>query len=82
MPLGTPGNALTYNATMAHEAAAAWPPSVTIFTGTCSGASAVLKQTATSAAVWVYTGTLAGRVRLNSASSTPFCPTGSSPVWN
>jgi hypothetical protein len=81
-PLGTPGNPSTYTLSMANGAATAWPPSGTIFTGTCSGAGAVLKLTATSAAVWVYTGTLAGHVRLNSANNTAFCPNGSSPVWN
>ena len=77
-PLGAPGTASTYNATMANEASAAWQFTGTTFTGMCGtgpGASlAVIKQTATSCAVWVYTTTLAGYVHLNAANQNCFCP--------
>jgi hypothetical protein len=82
MPLGTPGNALTYNATMANEAAAAWPPAGTTTSAICTGASAIWKQTTTSSAVWIYTGALAGHVFLNVASNAGVCPTVSDPEWN
>ena len=38
-PLGAPGNASTYNATMASEASAAWSHTGTTLTGTCGGGS-------------------------------------------
>jgi GTPase involved in cell partitioning and DNA repair len=62
---GVPGNEATYSQSLAQNARAAWP-----FTGTdalcmCSGnAQCVYRQTATSCAVWMYTKTNAGHVRL------------------
>jgi hypothetical protein len=82
-PLGMPGNAATYTATMANEAAAAWPFSGTVGTGQCgtTGPQLVSKQTATSCAVWTYTKALAGHVKLNTMSKSCLCPTSADPVW-
>jgi hypothetical protein len=85
-PLGTPGQAATYTSTMANDAANAWPVSGTISTATCgSGPTAsqnVMKQTATSCAVWAYTKSMAGHVHLNTANNNCSCPTTSDPAWN
>lgn len=80
--LGTPGDQATYTATMAQEAAGAWPPGGTTSSITCGAGQAVVSMAASSAAVWVYSGTLAGRVHLNSGSSAAQCPIASDPSWN
>ena len=83
--LGTPGNQASYNVTMATEARAAWPFSGTDSAGTCGaggGAAAMSRQTASSCAVWAYTGSIAGYVHLNSATNQCFCPTTTDPTWN
>ena len=81
-PLGTPGNPATYSQTMANEAAAAWQvsPSMALVIN-CSGQPAVAKATPSQAAVWAYTGNIAGYVHLNN-SSTPVCPTTADGTWN
>jgi hypothetical protein len=84
-PLGVPGNASTYSLTLATEARAAWPFSGTDITGTCGAGGtaprAVFRQTATSCAVWAYSGAPAGRVHLNSADKNCYCPTSADPTW-
>jgi hypothetical protein len=76
-PLGTPGQQTTYNPTMATEARDAWmvSPATTDF-ATCNGATALVKATATEAAVWIYNGPAAGYGHLNSSNNTPTCPNG------
>ncbi|HUD72749.1 MAG TPA: hypothetical protein VMQ62_12380 [Dongiaceae bacterium] len=83
--LGTPGNQSTYTLAMATNARAAWTGTgsdfnISDYCGTAQ--SAVLRQTANSCAVWVYSGTLAGYVRLNSANGSCLCPSVASPTWN
>jgi hypothetical protein len=87
-PLGTPGNAGTYNVNMATLAATAWqqPGPEKSSSGQCgrggpTPSQAVTKQTATSCAVWAFTGALAGHVHLNQA-NTCVCPSPSDPAWN
>jgi len=84
-PLGTPGTASTYNATMANEAASAWTTSGAISSATCGSgptlAQVVIKQGTSSAAVWAYTGSSAGHVFLNSVNNTPTCPITTDPTW-
>jgi hypothetical protein len=81
--LGTPGQASTYNATMATEARAAWPFAGTDQPCQCgNGANAMLcvaRTTANSCAVWVYTKALAGYVHLG---ATCACPSTADPTWN
>jgi hypothetical protein len=84
-PTGNPGNATTYNAAMGTDAANAWPPSGAVTQVVCAvgvSPNAILKQTSTSAAVWVYSGTAAGHVFLNSLNTDAFCPTTADPSWN
>ncbi|HKQ98817.1 MAG TPA: hypothetical protein VJV75_13145 [Candidatus Polarisedimenticolia bacterium] len=84
-PLGVPGNPATYGQALASQARAGWPVTGSDFqlADFCgAGLSAVLRQAPSQCAVWVYTGSLAGYVRLNSASSTCLCPTAASPTWN
>src|SRR5262245_55986983 len=76
VPLGVPGNQTTYSLAMAQAAASAWPESGTIGSATCGGPTApkvVMKQTPTSCAAWVYSGNLAGRVKLT-AGRNCLCP--------
>jgi hypothetical protein len=76
-PLGTPGQQATYNPMMATEARDAWIVSpATTDMATCNGAIALVKATATEAAVWVYNGPAAGYGHLNTTQNTPTCPTG------
>ena len=83
--LGQPGIPGTYNAAMAQSARTAWPVQGADFAATVqtpSGPTMVLiRKTATTAAVWAYTGTLAGRVRLNTTNSTPQIPSANDSVW-
>lgn len=82
LPPGVPGSEATYSLSLATAARAAWPFVGTDSAAGCSGgALAIFRQTATSCAVWVYSKTLAGRVRLNSANSSCFCPTLTDPTW-
>jgi hypothetical protein len=85
-PLGTPGNAGTYDQPMAQTAASAWPFSGNVSSGRCgptgSGPLIVFKQTENSCAAWAYTGPIAGRVHLNAANNACTCPTTSDPTWN
>ena len=79
---GVPGNAATYSLALAVKARSVWPFIGTDNQASCGGpTSAVFRQTATQCAVWVYTSTTAGRVRLNTASNSCFCPTTSDPAW-
>jgi hypothetical protein len=76
----------TYNQTQATSAANAWNSSATILTETCTGTPTPYVVVATDnvsgqAAVWEYSGTYAGRVHLNSAGTTAYCPSGSDPSW-
>jgi len=83
-PLGVPGNQATYSVTMAGEARAAWPTVGTDGAGKCTGPNggdALFRQTASSCAVWLYTGSAAGHVHLNTASNSCVCASGSDPTW-
>jgi hypothetical protein len=55
-------------------------------TGTlsCSGKAGVYKASATATAVWVYQGSTAGYVRVNTtgAPPPPMCPSASDAAWN
>jgi cysteine-rich repeat protein len=80
---GTPGNPATYNLNMATAARNAWPPNGNNGTGACgAGNQAVSKTTASSCALWVYTGPFAGFVHLNSLNSTCICPSATDPTWD
>jgi hypothetical protein len=81
-PLGTPGNAATYNATMATEAAtSAFSGTVSILPAACAGASAALNQSGTACGVWTYNGTAAGYVHYDPGACV--CPiAGADPRWN
>ncbi len=64
-PVGTPGSAATYNLAMATAARAAWPQTGTDGNGSCGGSSALSRQNSTACVVWLYDGTLAGSVTVN-----------------
>ena len=77
--LGVPGNASTYSLALTQEAANAFAPGAT--SHSCSGQQALIVSNAGGAwATWVYTGPLAGRVKLNSGG--PLCPDSASPIWD
>ena len=77
--LGVPGNAATYSLALSQEAANAFAPGAT--SHICSGEQALIVSNAGGAwATWVYTGSLAGRVKLNSGG--PLCPDSASPTWD
>jgi hypothetical protein len=84
-PLGVPGNQATYSLSLATNARQAWPFGGTDSGATCgtgpNAAAALVRQTATSCAVWVYQKTLAGYVHLNAANNTCACPTVADPTW-
>jgi cysteine-rich repeat protein len=85
VPLGTPGSPSTYTLAMATSARGVWTGTGSDFNlvdycGT--NLTAVLRQTANSCAVWVYTGSLAGYVRLNTANASCLCPSTNAPTWN
>ena len=85
LPLGTPGNQASYNQAMEQEAANSWPQTGTVSSAVCNvprNAQMVTKKTATACAVWGYTGSIAGRVHLNTANNNCICPTTSDPTWN
>jgi hypothetical protein len=90
-PLGTPGNASTYSATMAKEAATAWPNpggTGTISSGTCTELttgkldSCEANRSSTACSVWCYTGIMAGYVHENTASGKCLCPDSMGTSWN
>jgi hypothetical protein len=84
-PLGVPGNQATYSLNLATKARAAWPSTGTDGSGKCvgpNGGDALSRQTTTSCAVWLYTGSAAGHVRLNTADTTCYCPSTADPTWN
>jgi hypothetical protein len=82
-PLGIPGNPSTYKLSMAQAALMAWPVTGTDGIISCGvGLSAVYREDASSCAVWVYTGALAGYVRLSTGASSCSCPTTSDRTWN
>jgi len=80
-PLGTPGNAATYNLTMAQEAARAFSPNGTPASVSCNGAAAisVAGNGLATLGVWVYQGPLAGAMVI---SPLAVCPTQLSTTWN
>jgi hypothetical protein len=85
--VGVPGNAATYNVTMADDAAKAYSATGTVspkLCGTPSDSCVQIVTTGTGAAcvVWCYTGALAG-YQLKSGASACTCPTTSStPTWH
>jgi hypothetical protein len=78
-PLGTPGNPLTYNETMALEAAtaAAHLGGSTSAGLSCSTGLAVQRTGPGGAATWMYTGPSAGHMFAGL-----LCPLSSDPTWN
>jgi hypothetical protein len=78
--LGTPGNAATYNQTMATAARAAWLLEGIDSTAVCNSppAEVVVRDTGSQCAVWAYSGLLAGFVKL---ASTCQCPTTTAFPW-
>jgi len=80
-PLGTPGNAATYNLTMAQEAARAFSPNGTPTSLSCNGAAAisVVGNGLITVGVWVYEGPLAGSMGISPLVA---CPTQLSSTWN
>jgi hypothetical protein len=80
-PSGVPGNAATYSQALAMSARSAWPESGTDVSGKCvgpGGGDFVYRNTGTQCALWVYSGSSAGRVNL---AATCACPSASSPTW-
>jgi hypothetical protein len=72
LPLLTPGS---YTAASALEAAQAWDPTGTAQSPPFCAIGCLGWQTASSCAVWCYTGsTLEGQVGLNTISATCLCP--------
>ncbi|HET7701129.1 MAG TPA: choice-of-anchor D domain-containing protein, partial [Candidatus Limnocylindria bacterium] len=82
-PLGTPGNPATYTVSMAFAAADSGDPTGGALPTavTCGTELAYMIQTLEFTAVWVYTGPLAGRVRLAYANPLPLCPTSTADAW-
>jgi hypothetical protein len=83
-PVGTPGNGATYTQQMAIDAANAWPVAGSLAAGACATDSVVAKETANSCAVWIYSGTTAGRVRYNSVKTAGkycLCPADATTTW-
>ncbi len=76
--LGAPGNAGSYNQTMASRAATAWGAG-TISAVSCGVSNAVEDKFAGMCAVWAYSGPLAGHVQL---AVTCNCPISTSVTWN
>jgi hypothetical protein len=71
-----------YSLSLAVKARSVWPFIGTDNQASCGGmTSAVIRQTASQCAVWVYTSTTAGRVRLNSVNNSCVCPTTADPMW-
>jgi hypothetical protein len=89
-PLGTPGNAATYNGTMATDARAAWPVAGTDVACSCINGTenCVMRYTNTQCTVWVYSGVDSGRVLKTVQNgfngNNCFCGTaaGGDPTWN
>jgi Stigma-specific protein, Stig1 len=82
-PLATPGDAATYSANLAKEAAKAINSSATPSQTTCPGGSVVSIPTGNGGyAVLQYTGSLAGYMAYNNTQfPNPGCPNSSSPTW-
>ena len=87
-PVGTPGNASTYSATMAVDAATAVSTALGLSTPSpvsCSGAAAYSSQGADVCFVWVYSGSFAGFVGGTGTIANPpvcNCPTSKTSPWN
>jgi hypothetical protein len=84
---GTPGNAATYNATMASDARAASNVAGTDISASCPGSvSALARYNNSECVVWAYSGATAGYVFPHIASGTNGnncqCPTVTDPTWN
>src|SRR5262245_44262528 len=81
-PLATPGVASSYNLQLATAARSAWPYQGTDMTATCANrAQAVFRQTATTCAVWQFTGPNAGHVHLSTTNNNCLCADATDPVW-
>jgi hypothetical protein len=82
---GLPGNAQTYNDTMARLAASSWNPGHTTHEVLCGGSGgdgeALWTATDTQAATWTFTGPYAGFVHLSNDVN-PVCPTFGDAVWH
>jgi hypothetical protein len=81
-PLGTPGNPATYTQVMAVSAAHAYDASASVSSATCGGASVIYIDNGSTAVVWQYAGTLAGRTERTPGGGGPTCPTAASATWN
>src|SRR5947209_6394875 len=82
--LGSPGNASTYSQTMAVAAASAWAPGGTISVVTCGtgfAVNAIENDFGGRAAIWQFSGTVAGHVFLNPPGQFG-CPLQSDLAWN
>ena len=82
--LGVPGNAATYSFMLAASAANAWPAVGPVNQMTCPapGGMAAAKQTAKACGVWGYSGSVAGRVTVNTSNNACYCPRAADPPWN
>jgi Cys-rich repeat protein len=89
-PLGVPGNPATYTANMANEANNAWPDLGSQSSGTCADPvsgmdNCVAQDDGFQAAVWCFSGHLAGYVVLTPDGTClggPCCPTTADSTWN
>ncbi len=86
-PLGTPGDGATYSLSMATEARAAWLGLKVNGTFTCGtgpdAAACIFQRDPSQCAMWCYTNTVAGYVRLNVAKGGACqCPSSSDLPWN
>jgi hypothetical protein len=75
-PLGT------YDASSAAAAAQAWNSSVSTVPIVCAASDCLRSQTDTACPVWCYSGSLGGRVALNTTGNSCVCPSTGTPNWN
>ena len=80
-PLGIPGKEATYSAAMALAAAGAWRP---VGASSTSEGRAMFKSSKfpPACAVWIFTGSAAGRAIKSTTTSTCSCPGLTHPTWN
>jgi hypothetical protein len=76
------GSLGTFTLDTARLAAGAWAPTGGTDSGQVFSGDCLSRSTASACATWCYTGTFAGRVRLNSISISCQSPDSTSPFWN
>jgi hypothetical protein len=85
-PLGTPGDASTYNFFMANQARASYaPPGGVLFDNTvsCDTGTALQRASPNQCVTWMYSGPAAGHVNVTfAAAGTCSCPTTDDGTWN